>query len=204
MEQILEKLLGSVPKARVLRLFLRNSGERFGLDEISTRTQLRQQAARSEIRKFIELGLLQETMVKQEVIRKNGKKGVARKRAIYGVNPAFPFIAELRDFVSKSSVAPQNKILRQIKGVGKVKLAVISGVFIQSENSRTDLLIVGDGIQKRKLDRFLAKTESEIGRPIHHTVMETEEFQYRMDMYDRFLRDILEYPHEKIINRFNI
>ena len=88
--------------------------------------------------------------------------------------------------------------------MGKVKLAVISGVFIQSENSRTDLLIVADGIQKRKLDRFLAKTESEIGRTIHHTVMETEEFQYRMDMYDRFLRDILEYPHQKIINKFNI
>jgi len=24
-----------------------------------------------------------------------------------------------------------------------------------------------------------------------------------MDMYDRFLRDILEYPHEKVINKFN-
>ena len=95
------------------------------------------------------------------------------------------------------------KLTRQMKSLGKVKLAVISGIFLSLENSRTDLLIVADGLQKSKLNRFLADLESELGKPIQHTIMETDEFQYRMDMYDRFLRDILEYPHEKVINKFN-
>jgi len=27
---------------------------------------------------------------------------------------------------------------------------------------------------------------------------------YRLGMYDRFIRDILEYPHEKAVNKLNI
>ena len=51
---------------------------------------------------------------------------------------------------------------------------------------------------------FLIRTESELGKSVQHTLMDTEEFRYRLDMYDRFLRDILEYPHEKLINKFDI
>ena len=85
-----------------------------------------------------------------------------------------------------------------------MKLAVLSGVFINSDNARTDLLIVGDDVKKRALENFLGHTESDLGRPIQYTLMDTEEFRYRMDMYDRFLRDILEYPHAKLINRLDI
>ena len=86
----------------------------------------------------------------------------------------------------------------------QVKLAVLAGVFLNHENSRTDLLIVGDDITKRKLDRFLLYIESELGRSIQYTLMDMDEFKYRMGMYDRFLRDILEYPHTTIIDRIGI
>jgi len=204
MEHILEKLFESVPKVRILRLFMCNPGARFPLGEIVSRSQVRKAATRAELNKLLKLGMVREGVVRVEVPPKGGRKPRIQKTMVYALDTAFPFLSELRDLVVKSSVAPRDKILRQIKGIGKVKLAVISGVFIQSENSRTDLLLVGDGIHQRKLDRFLADTESELGKPVQHTVMETDEFQYRMDMYDRFLRDILEYPHEKIINKFNL
>lgn len=204
MDHILEKLFESVPKVRILRLFMCNSEARFALDEIASRSQVRKQTARTELNKLLKLGMIRKQVARVEVPVKKGRTPRIQKTTIYGLDSAFPFLNELRDLVVKSSVAPRNKILRQIKGIGKVKLAVISGVFIQSDNSRTDLLLVGDGIHQRKLDRFLADTESELGKPVQHTVMETDEFQYRMDMYDRFLRDILEYPHEKIINKFNL
>ncbi len=204
MDHILEKLFESVPKVRILRLFMCNPGARFALPEICSRSQVRKSAARAELKKLLKLGMVLEGIVRMELPATKGRKPRIKKTVVYGIDTAFPLLNELRDLVVKSSVAPRDKILRQIKSIGKVKLAVISGVFIQSENSRTDLLLVGDGIHQRKLDRFLADTESELGKPVQHTVMETDEFLYRMDMYDRFLRDILEYPHEKIINKFNL
>lgn len=184
---------------------MRNLEERFHFDAIASRSQVKKPMVRAELQKLIKLGLIQESMTREEAPspRRSGKPRI-RKAKVYATVPSFPFLNELRDLFIKTSVAPRAKIFRQIRGMGKIKLAVISGVFIHNNSSRTDLLLVGDGIQKRKLDRFLADTESGLGKSIHHTVMETDEFKYRMDMYDRFLRDILEYPHEKLINKFNI
>lgn len=204
MEHILENLFESVPKARILRLLVRNPEQKFSLEQIIACSQVKKNSARREVQKMIKYDLAEESPITVEVKSKTGQKSRFKKEKAYGVNPRYPLLRELQDLVTKSSVAPHDKLLRQIRGIGKIKLAIISGVFTQAENSRTDLLIVGDGIFKRKLDRFLADAESELGKPVQHTVMETDEFLYRMDMYDRFLRDILEYPHEKIINKFNL
>lgn len=203
MEQLLERLFESVAKVRILRIFIGNPDARFQLGELSSKSQVKKSTIRTELKKFLAIGLIQDSKIRVEVPRKSGKKPHAQEGEVYSVNQAFPLFPELRDLVSKSSVVSRAKLSRRMKTLGKVKLAVISGVFLGIENSRTDLLIVGDGIQKARLNRFLNDLESEIGKPIQHTIMETEEFQYRMDMYDRFLRDILEYSHEKIINKFN-
>lgn len=204
MEYILENLFESVPKARILRLLIRNADQKFLLDQIAMRSQIKKTSVRREVQKMLKYGLAEENTITVEIKSKKGGKPRLKKERAYGINSRYPLLRELQDLVTKSSVAPHDKLLRQIRGIGKIKLAIISGVFTQAENSRTDLLIVGDGIFKRKLDRFLADAESELGKPVQHTVMETDEFLYRMDMYDRFLRDILEYPHEKIINKFNL
>ena len=43
--------------------------------------------------------------------------------------------------------------------------------------------------------------EAEAGTEIDYAVFDNEEFQYRQKMFDRFLRDILEKPHKKLINK---
>lgn len=64
-------------------------------------------------------------------------------------------------------------------------------------------MIVGDNIKKQSIEKFLVVTESELGKMLRYSVMDTKEFRYRMNVYDRFLRDLLEHDHEKLINKFN-
>ena len=185
-------------------MFMRNPEERFQLEDIASKSQVKKNTVRRELKKLLGMGIVRRSNIRREVQRKRGKNPGVKKAEVYGADKAFPVFPELRDLIAKSSVTSRAKLLRQIKALGKVRLAVISGIFLGLENSRTDLLIVADGVQRLKLTRFLADVESDLGKPIQHTVMETDEFQYRMDMYDRFLRDILEYPHEKIVNKFNL
>jgi len=128
----------------------------------------------------------------------------SKKAKVYFANKHFTLFTELQNLVTKSSVASKKEITNKIRTLGNVKLALVSGVFTNNENARTDLLIVGDRIKPGKINSFLSKIESDIGKSIHYTLMDTSEFKYRMDMYDRFLRDILEFPHEKLINKVNI
>lgn len=125
----------------------------------------------------------------------------------YVLNSDFGSFGELRDLILKSLPAEKNDMIEKINRLGKIKLAVISGVFINKENLDpliADLLIVGDYIESRKLRSFLKSLEAEVGKEIKYSVMDKEEFQYRLAMFDRFVRVLLDGPHEKLINRLGI
>lgn len=126
------------------------------------------------------------------------------KKQIFFANKEFLFFPELRLLFLKAAPISRQKILQRVKMLGNIKLAVLSGIFINNENSRVDLLLIGDNIKKTKLSRAILWLESEIGKELNYVVLTSEEFRYRIDMYDRFLRDILEFPHEKLINKLHI
>ncbi|KKS37784.1 MAG: putative transcriptional regulator [Parcubacteria group bacterium GW2011_GWA2_42_14] len=135
---------------------------------------------------------------------KNNFLQTPMKKQIYFVNKDFQFFPELRLLALKAAPANRSHLLRRLNSLGGVKLAILAGIFINSENSRADLLLVGDKLKKARLNNFFSWLESEIGKELNYVVMPTEEFKYRMDMYDRFVRDILEYPHKKLINKMHI
>jgi hypothetical protein len=131
----------------------------------------------------------------------------ATQKPVYALDTNFEFFYELRDLILKSSPAEKDKMIERLNKVGRVKLAITSGIFINKESLDpliTDLLIVGDDVDRRKLRAFLKATEAEVGKEIKFTVMDKDEFQYRLAMFDRFIRVLLESPHEKLINRLGI
>jgi len=194
MEQILEKLFDSVPKARIVRIFMQNPGQSFTFDMIVQKSNVKGVQVRREINTLLKLGIISEKKMKTK----------KTKTLVYVVNQDFEIFPELRNLIIKSSVASKKNLLRKLKKLGRIRLAMIAGTLINNDRGRTDLLLVADDITKGKMERFLSELESEIGKQVHYTLMTKDEFIYRTNMYDRFLRDILEAPHEKLINRLNI
>lgn len=146
------------------------------------------------------------TLAHQLGVRRSAGKALLGK-PIYALNPGFEFFYELKDLILKSSPAEKDRMIQRLNKIGRIKLAVISGIFINKENLDpliTDLFIVGDDIDRRKMRAFLKATEAEVGKEIRFTIMDKEEFQYRLAMFDRFIRVLLESPHEKLINRLGI
>lgn len=135
------------------------------------------------------------------------KKPIDHKKPTYILNTDFASFYELKDLVLKSLPAGKDDMVRRINSLGKIRLAIISGIFINKENLDplvADLLMVGDYIDSRKLRLFLRSMEAEVGREIKYAVMDKEEFRYRLSMFDRFIRVLLEGPHEKLINKLGI
>ena len=211
-QYILEHLFESVAKARILRLFMQNMEQSFTIAEIAERIQLKPPVVGKEIKKLVRINLLNERPIVPPTTKKRSKTSKKQekkqfpssRKMLYHVNQYFPLLNELQDLVIKSYIASRRLITQEIKKLGHIKLAVISGIFVDNEKARTDILVIGDKIEKRKFDNFLLHLESELGRSLRYTSMETSEFKYRMEMYDRFLRDIFEYPHEKLINKLNL
>lgn len=189
-KQILEQLFDSPVKVKLLKLFFRNPDKSFLMQEIAKRIKADSKVCQREMRKLENIKLV------------SGK--TIKNKKFYKANPEFDFYNELKTLVLKSSPASKRKILQRIRGLGRVNLAVLSGIFMDLETSRVDILIVGDGLNQKKTTSFFKDLEAEAGKEIDYVVLSTEDFKYRYDMFDRFLRDILEKPHEKLINKLKI
>ena len=209
--QILEQIFDSSIKVRLFKLFLRNPDSMYRVEDVASKIQASKRVVKKQIEVLYEIGFFKKKTIKKGALKKaakrNKKKSGERKRepgVYFYVNPHFDFYEELRSLILKSSPASLNKISQQISELGRIKLAVLSGVFINAENSRVDLFIVGDAINKRKLKRLLGGLEAEVGKSINYSVLTTDDFKYRYDMFDRFLLDILDGPHKKVINKLKI
>ncbi|MDX1608083.1 MAG: hypothetical protein R3251_02645 [Candidatus Spechtbacterales bacterium] len=188
-QQVLEKLFDSPAKLRLLKLFLRNPEDKFALKDLRKRTLLQTKSVNKQLKKLLDI----------KFVKRSKRKG----SYYYYLNQDFAFLEELQNLILKSSPADQKKMLKNLKGVGRIKLAVLSGVFIKTdrEDLKTDLLIVGSGINNKKLESFIKNLEAEAGTELYYTVLTNDEFQYRHKMFDRFILDILEKPHKKLINK---
>ena len=79
-------------------------------------------------------------------------------------------------------------------------MEVLWGVFTKHPNPRTDLLVVGDEINKDKLEKLISSLEDDINEEINYTTMSVDEFEYRQNMTDRFLGDIFDHEHLIVVN----
>lgn len=204
---ILEKLFGSSSRVKVIRFFLLNPKEILSQKEISRRCKIGNNVARREISFLKGIGFLKNKSVTiTDFIKlKNGKtQGKKKKIEGLGLNELFPLLNPLKGLVVDAVAVNKEKIIKSLKSAGNMKLVIFSGFFLGREGSEMDLLVVGDGIKKALLESVLRKAETEAGKDIIYGFFETKDFLYRFGMNDRFIREMLDGPHEKAVNKLNI
>jgi hypothetical protein len=138
-------------------------------------------------------------MIKKKMFLKEGKK-----TAGFYLDVNFGFLKHLKNLLINNEPLQHNDIVRRIGKNGKIKLIIISGVFIQNDDARLDLLIVGDDIKDRGLKNTIATMESEIGKELRYSNLSSEDFKYRFGIGDRLVRDVFDMPHEVIIDRIGL
>jgi len=187
----IEQLFDSPIKMRLLKFFLRNEAQEFCVLDVAKKTGCGSAEAKRHIFKLKDLGAL---------VRRPGKKG----KPNFSLNAQFLLYPELKNLILKSVPIPLDKLKKQVKSLGNIKFAVASGIFINEENCRIDLMIVGERINQKKLNNFVKKTEQNIGKEINYVVFSQKEFGYRQDVRDRFVRDILDEKHEVLIQKIKV
>ncbi|MFA7285757.1 MAG: hypothetical protein WC011_02840 [Candidatus Paceibacterota bacterium] len=179
--EILGKLLGSPARIKIMRLFLLNKGKIFDIKEIEKRSLVKAPAIRKELKLLSSVDFIK------------------KRQSGYYFNSTFKYEKEFESLLVSSDSLNTDTIPLLFKKVGKIKLLLVSGVFIKNKDSRIDLLIVGDKMRRSKIEEGVKKLEAEIGIEITYAIFEYKEFIYRLSMYDKLVRDILDFPHKIII-----
>jgi hypothetical protein len=203
---ILGKLFGSSARVRVMRLFLMNGDDVFEAADVVQRARTSLDIVRKEIRLFRDIGLIKERDgIKMVPASKRGGPTELKKKKYtgYSLDHTFPFLGSLRGLVTEIAMGKEDIAVR-FKGCGHFKLIIVAGIFIDEPTSRVDVLIVGDKLKRAAIERELKKLEAEVGRELTYSIMESSEFEYRFGVYDKFVRDIVDYPHLVVLNKMNL
>lgn len=186
----LSLIFGSSARPKLLRLFLFNKGEAFSAPEVALRAKVSLEEARHELA----------ALVRARLLRKSG----SGKEAAYRVDPRFEYLDALDAFIRATTVIKPAALIASLKRAGMLQLILLSGLFTGAAEAGLDLLIVGDRLEERALARTVASLEAELGREVRYAAFSTEDFRYRLGVYDRLIRDVLDYPHRLLLDKIGV
>jgi hypothetical protein len=95
-------------------------------------------------------------------------------------------------------------MLVTLKKAGALRLVVLSGLFTGVIETKIDMLIVGDKLDDRRLQKSIHELEAELGRELRFASFTTEDFKYRVGVYDRLVRDVIDYQHTTILDKIGL
>lgn len=207
---VLGKLFGSPARVKIMRLFLMNPEDVFEKKEIGKRSKVAGDTLRKEIKLLEDVGLIKTRVVtiltpKKTPSKKTKSGEEMEKRKIngFGMDPSFPYLAALRSLVTEIALGKED-VSARFRNCGQMKLIIVAGVFLDEHDSRVDILLVGDKLKKSVIEGVLRRLESELGKELTYGIMDTPDFEYRFGIYDKFIRDVIDYPHLVVLNKLNL
>lgn len=122
-----------------------------------------------------------------------------RRRKYYLVREDFVLFSEIASIMQKTGPGVEDVLFNHLQNIGSVQYAAVSGYFTGSKGASTDLLVVGS-IDSHKLEQFVTRVEQQINQEISYTPMTLNEYQYRLNFSDMFLRNFFVHNYKELIN----
>lgn len=187
---MIDQLFGSKTRVKLLYLFYNNTGRPFYVREITRKIEEQINSVRRELANLLSIGII--TSVSQN------------NKLFYEVNQKSTYYKPLKQiFTTVGEEMPIAKEAdsshKRFRDLGAVDIAYLLGSFVRDSSMPVDIFIVGD-INRAKLTKLVKELEQEEGRELNYTTMTRQEFDYRRDINDRFLTDILNAKKSAIVD----
>ncbi len=192
---MIEQLFGSKTRVKLLQLFFSNPNRSFYVREITRKIDEQINSVRRELANLLSIGII--------------SSDTTNNRLYYEVNQKYEYYRPLAAIFGKGSVKGLGKVpaakpddVSDIRGIGNVQLAILTGQFTRDDTAGVDLLIIGD-INQTKAQKFVTDMEQKEGKEIRYVVMDLKEYEYRKQIKDRFLLAVMSAKKQVLIDKHN-
>lgn len=192
---MVEQLFGSKTRVKLLRLFYGNPNRSFYVREITRKIDEQINSVRRELANLLSIGII--------------SSDNTNNRLYYEVSQGYEFYKPLSMMFGSEQIVsdepPNAKSVKHdpIKSLGNVELAVYTGQFTRDETSGVDILIVGD-VNQTKLTKLVAELEALENKELRYTLMPLNEFEYRRQIKDRFIMNLIMAKKQVLIDKNNL
>lgn len=195
---MIDQLFGSKTRVKLLQLFYSNPNRSFYVREITRKIDEQINSVRRELSNLLSIGII--------------TSDTTNNKLYYEVNQKFEYFDPLttifgggpKPLTSKtpSSTTAVEETETDIKSIGNVEIAIYTGQFTRDELSGVDVFLVGD-INHTKLQKFMTELEVKEGKELRYTMMSLSDFQYRRQIKDRFVANILSAKKQVLVDKHN-
>lgn len=197
----LSKLFGTPARVKLLRLFLFNPERVYDRETVVKFARITPETASKELSALARADVVYRKNFFKEVPRPGSKVSKKRKTIGWVLNQKYIHLSSLTHFMRESLSVTENELGKRFKGTGNVRLLVLSGFLTGNNEGVLDILIVGERLKEQLIKNAIQSLEAECGQEIRYMVLTTDEYQYRRRVRDKFLRDIMDFPHQEVVNR---
>jgi hypothetical protein len=210
---VIEQLFGSKTRVKLLQLFYSNPNRAFYVREITRKINEQINSVRRELSNLLSIGIITSDPTQNRLYYEVNQDyehykplamifgGLAtaeesptpEKTAKTGKKTTAPTAKPHAD------VSEEHPLAKSLRALGRVDLALLSGQFTRDETSGIDVLVVGN-VNQAKADKFMADLEKTENKELRYTVLPTDNYQYRVQINDRFISNVLGAKKQVIIN----
>ena len=178
----IEKLFGSKTRAKLLKLFFGNPEKSFYVREMTRVIDEQINSVRRELLNLESIGII--------------KNETFDNKIYYSANSKHPFTRPLSDMFSKKINTVDNNEIKDPtwEDYSRPVKNYLKGLVVTNRlpgQDGVDLLIIGND-KTKKLTRWAEVVEKKLGKPINYVIMSVDDFTYRKNVRDRFIREIFE------------
>lgn len=199
-DDFLGTFMGTNARSKVLRAFVFDAGI-FSVSQAAKRSGVSTRTAAEEIRTLESWGILKKAKFVIELANSSKKITGKQKESAWAFDQSFKYASAISKFVHEVSPADHKNIIAGLRKAGRLSAVVLSGVFVGDASRPADIIIVGDSVNETRLEVAIKAFEPQFGREIRYATFSTPEFQYRMTIQDRLLRDTLDFPHLVLLDK---
>lgn len=177
---MVEQLFGSKTRVKLLQLFYGNPNRSFYVREITRKIDEQINSVRRELANLLNIGIISSENTNNKLY--------------YEVNQKYEYYKPLSQMFSAATPKPasdDDSEEDELKSLGNVELAILTGQFTRDDRSGVDLLLVGD-LNQTQVNKYVASLEKKENKEIRYATMPVGEFSYRKKLNDRFLITVLE------------
>lgn len=200
---MIEQLFGSKTRVKLLGLFYQNPNRSFYVREITRKIDEQINSVRRELANLLSIGIISSDTSNNKLYYEVNQEfehydalasmfgGKARsKKSTRAKTAKTEDVDSAETLVEPKEVAPTDEYIANIVKAGNVRLLVYTGQFTRDETSGADVVIVGD-INIPNIEHAITELEEAEKKAIRYVVLTPEDYQYRRQINDKFIANLL-------------
>ena len=202
---MIEQLFGSKTRVKLLGLFYQNPNRSFYVREITRKIDEQINSVRRELANLLSIGIISSDTANNklyyefnqkfehyqalsELFGGKGRSKRSRKKQTNEESSDETSVSSLDD--SPQQDVTQDEHVQNIIRAGNVRLLVYTGQFTRDENVEADIIIIGD-MNVPNTEHAIGLLEQAEKKAIRYCIFTIDEYEYRRQVNDRFLSNIL-------------